>query len=329
MQRHTLVLSFLVIAAAAAAACGPSSSGNGGDDDDSGDDDGGDGNADVDAWVPPPDDGDGGTGDDGCEKIDILFVVDNSGSMGEEQTNLATNFPQFLTLIEASGLDWRVAITTTGMDYTYNQETFPGLPPIPISQDGGDNGAMLQPSGCNMTRRWIAKNDANAAQSFACAANVGTGGPSDEMPLAAMRAAFDERVTDGTNAGFRREDALLAVVFLTDENDCSYEQPITLPFAQSFCESMTEPAANYVAFLDTFTGDRGRWAAAAIAGPGPGACTSTFGSADFAERLQQFVTGAGPATAVMSSICAGDLTIGLMDALALFDTACENFPPID
>ena len=25
----------------------------------------------------------------------------------------------------------------------------------------------------------------------------------------------------------------------------------------------------------------------------------------------------------------GDLTLGLMDALELFDTACDNFPPID
>jgi hypothetical protein len=114
------------------------------------------------------------------------------------------------------------------------------------------------------------------------------------MPLAAMRAAFDERIADGTNAGFRRPDALLAVVMLTDENDCSYEQPVTLGFAESLCTSMTEPAANYVAFLDSFTGDRGRWAAATIAGPGPGACTSTFGSADYAERLQQFGAAGRP-----------------------------------
>lgn len=71
---------------------------------------------------------------------------------------------------------------------------------------------MLQPVGCNLPRRWIQAGDPNPAQLFACAANVGTSGPSDEMPLAAMRAAFDDRIADGTNAGFppRRRAWLLS-----------------------------------------------------------------------------------------------------------------------
>jgi hypothetical protein len=75
---------------------------------------------------------------------------------------------------------------------------------------------------------------------------------------------------DGTNAGFRRPDALLAVVMLTDENDCSYEQTVTLGFSEFLCESQMEPPANYVTFLDQLTGERGRWATAIIAGTGPG-----------------------------------------------------------
>ena len=47
------------------------------------------------------------------------------------------------------------------------------------------------------------------------------------MPLGGVRAAFEERMTDNTNMGFRRTDALLGVVILTDENDCSYEQRST------------------------------------------------------------------------------------------------------
>lgn len=302
-------------------ACGPTPTGNGDDDDPNGPD----AAVSIDA---PSTGGDGGGGDEGCAKIDILFVVDNSGSMSQEQANLATNFPQFISVIEASGLDYRVAITTTGMNYTYNQSTFPGGPTLPSSQTGGDNGALLQPSGCNMSRRWIQLGDPDPAGTFACAANVGTSGPSDEMPLAAMRAAFDDRIADGTNAGFRRPDALLAVVVLTDENDCSYEQSVTLGFSEFLCESQMEPATNYVTFLDQFTGERGRWAAAFIAGTGPGTCSSSFGDADYAERLAQFATAAGPANAVMSSICVGDLTAGLSDAIELFDTACQNFPPI-
>jgi len=314
MRIGSFALSFLFLAAA----CGPSAGGGDDTGDDTGDVDGG--RPDARPWVPP---GDGGQVAR-CEKIDILFVIDNSGSMGEEQTNLVANFPAFIQVIDESGLDYRVAVTSTGVDYTYYMDT--PLGPIESSVDGGDNGAMLQ--SCGMTRRWIEKTDADPAGTFACVANLGTSGPADEMPLAAMRMAFDDRMLDATNAGWRRDDALLAIVMLTDENDCSYEQEVTLGFAQSLCDAEMEPVSNYVGFLDTYTGDRGRWATAVIAGPGPSDCSSEFGGADYAQRLDEFVQMTGT-NAVFSSICEGDLTVGLADALELFSAACDEFPPID
>lgn len=44
-------------------------------------------------------------------KVDILVVIDNSGSMKYEQTNMAQRFEKFID--QLSALDWRVAITTT------------------------------------------------------------------------------------------------------------------------------------------------------------------------------------------------------------------------
>ncbi|MBA3503399.1 MAG: hypothetical protein H0T65_23760 [Deltaproteobacteria bacterium] len=300
-MRHILFVCVLV-----AAACGPSVRNNQGDDGD-----------DVDASNQPTGDGT----EKRCEKMDVLFVIDNSGSMGQEQTNLIANFPGFMTVLNNSGLDYRVAVTTTGRNYTYNMTT--PLGSIPQSQNGGDNGAMLKPGACNMTKRWIDKSDTDPSATFSCVANVGVGGPSDEMPLSAMRDAFEERMADGTNMGFRRTDALLAVVFLTDEEDCSYEQSASLGFGQSLCDSMMEPVQNYVSFLDTYTGHRSRWATAAIAGPGPGSCSSTFGDAAEASRLKQFVSMTGP-NGVMASICDGDLSIGLGKALMLFQSACGD-----
>jgi len=270
----------------------------------------------IDAPISPPPPGDAGPG---CQAIDVLFVIDNSGSMGQEQTNLIANFPTFISVLDASGLDYRVAVTTTGRDYSYSMST--PLGNLPQSQSGGDNGTMLKPGSCGMTNRWIAKNDPDVSGTFSCLANVGTGGPSDEMPLSAMRDAFEERMADGTNLGFHRPDALLAIVLLTDEEDCSYEQSVTLPLGQSLCSSQMEPVANYVTFLDAYTGNRTRWAAAAIAGMGPGSCSSSFGNADEAKRLKDFVQMTG-ANATMSSICDGDLSTGLAQALATFQSAC-------
>src|SRR5688572_18907547 len=70
----------------AVAACGPAMR----DDDGTGDDGTGDDNG-------------GGGGDEGiprqCDKMDIVFIVDNSGSMQEEQSNLGSNFPMFAQLL--------------------------------------------------------------------------------------------------------------------------------------------------------------------------------------------------------------------------------------
>ena len=270
-----------------------------------------------DSQVQPPVDTNSGPG---CQAIDVLFVIDNSGSMGQEQTNLIANFPSFISVLDMSGLDYRVAVTTTGRDYNYTM-TSPIGGGIPMSQDGGDNGTMLKTA--TMTKRWIDKTDPDVTGTFSQLANVGIDGPSDEMPLSAMRDAFEERMTDGTNVGFHRPDALLAIVFLTDEEDCSYEQSISLSFTQSLCDSQMEPVPNYVSFLDQFTGNHTRWAVAAIAGKGPGACSSDFGGADEAARLKQFVQQTGT-NATMSSICDGDLSIGLMQALELFESACDG-----
>ena len=45
--------------------------------------------------------------------VDILLVVDNSGSMGEEQARLAASIGSLVAGLDAAGADYRVGITTT------------------------------------------------------------------------------------------------------------------------------------------------------------------------------------------------------------------------
>lgn len=310
MRAKALVRPVWIYVLASLAACGPTSgrNNNSGDDDvetDAGNGGGGGGG------------GGGGSVDaPGCSAMDLLFVIDNSGSMSQEQQNLIANFPMFIQVLDASGLDYRVAVTTTARDYTYTMfGTFQ-------ESTEGESGEMIKPGSCNMTKRWIDKSDPNPAQTFACAANVGTGGSSDEMPLGAVRDAFEDRMSDGTNMGFHRPDALLGVVILTDENDCSYEQSVSLGFGEILCENQMEPTINYKLFLDNYTGGASRWATAIIAGKGPGSCSSTFGDAEEATRLVNFKNQVGT-NAVMSSICDGDLSPALMEALNLFHSACD------
>jgi len=256
--------------------------------------------------------------------MDIVFVVDNSGSMQEEQSNLASNFPMFASLLEAytvdngTPLDFRVALTTTGRDINYTLDLGGGLGMLPTSEQG-ENGEFQ--NNCNSSKRWLERSDANMAQALACRANVGTMGPGFEMPLLMSKWALKERAAD-TNAGFLRDDALLAVVILTDEDDQSTTQ-------NNFTVSITsQPPIDWnpqdqVTFFDGLKGNRTRWAAGVIAGDGD--CSSSFGNAADGVRLKQFVTlanGNGSTQAVFSSICNGDLTKGLKDALDVFQAAC-------
>lgn len=285
--------------------------------------------------------------EDSCQKMDILFVIDDSGSMSEEQSNLISNFPRFVEVLNnyrtdaGNPLDYRLGVTTTGRNITtvvtFDVPGFP-LPPMEISETG-PNGALLQPSECSMPRRWIESADVDVATTFSCVANVGTGGSSVEMPLLMTERALTDRVADGTNAGFLRTDALLAVIMLTDENDCSrpedrVETTVSLSGGASGAADACDPngdtiipSMNFINSLDAVKGERGRWAAAVIAGPGPGSCSSSFGDAAEATRLREFVNQAGE-NVVFSSICDGDLAASLMTALDTFDVACQNFPPL-
>jgi len=261
-----------------------------------------------------------------CNKMDLVFVVDDSGSMSEEQGNLASNFPMFASVLQnyvnADGehIDFRIAVTTTGKDITYTINL--GGTQIPMTEHGPD-GAFLK--NCGVTQGWLDATTPNLGTTLGCRANVGTGGASYEMPLLMAKHALSERVTDGKNSGFLRDDALLGVVMLTDEDDGSSTQ-------NSFTIDATNPnsgptldfnPADAIQFFDTLKGHRSRWAAGVIAGET--ACSSSFGDAAEATRLKQFVqmTNAnGSQQAVFSSICAGNLTTALTDVLAKFQSAC-------
>ncbi len=267
----------------------------------------------------------GGDEDTACKKMDLVFVIDNSGSMGEEQTNLKANFPKFVTVLNnfktKSGdpVDYRLAVTTTGV--SAHLETIAGA-----ADQVGDDGAFRKTSG--MTHAWLERSDAKLTTLFQTIAAVGTDGPSYEMPLESSRLALREQLKK-SNTGFLRDDALLGVVFLTDEEDCStasrtigsVSNPIS---SMGKCTGSQEATSKYVSFFDTLKQGRERWATAVVAGPGPGSCSSTFGTAAEAPRLKAFVSEVG-ATAVFSSICDGDLAGALTKALSTFDVACQNF----
>jgi hypothetical protein len=351
----TLFVSLLL---GALTACGPSGGGNGG----GGDDDGNDGpdaspGDKPDAWQPPPLTPDAnGTTDpppdpaDACTKMDIVFVVDSSGSMGDEQMNLATNFTRFAEILDSyrvstgEPLDYRVALTTTARTFHEYYEDWLGRTPNVVARNA-ENGAFRQPNGA--PRRWIEGADADRAAMLAAIARVGTEGSHLEMPLDAAQLALSTQAGAGqSNAGFVREDALLAIVYLTDEEDCSRDDGRSTQDAilirtglfdpteeEQVCGSGLAAPQKYIDFFDQLKGDRKRWATAVIAGDGMGrpTCGGSGGlgtGAEDAPRLKQFVQLTG-GNAIFRTICQPDLAPALKDALDTFQAACETLPPVD
>jgi hypothetical protein len=265
-----------------------------------------------------------------CEAMDIVFVIDDSPSMTDEQENLIANFPAFVSVLDrmvngiGEKIDYRVAVTTSAVSKSWEQR-IDGLSVGVQKSQQGDDGAFRQT--CGMDRPWL-EAGRTLDNTFGCLARVGDRGPDREMHLEAMRLAFGDRVADGKNAGFVRDDALLAAVIITDENDCSRKDDgFVLADGEDMCDALT-PVSEYAAALEAVKGDRTRYAVSVIAGLETGTCRSLNGSADEATRLIDFAEGLD-GNASLSSICEDDLSLGLATAVDTFAAACRAFTPVD
>jgi len=170
--------------------------------------------------------------------LDVLFVVDNSPSMIEEQQSLARNFPRIidsLATLDGGVPNLHVGVVTSDMGTTGSLA--PDLPAPPIGVGAGScagrggDGMLVQ--GAAVSDRFItdvhsadgtrAVNYSGAlGDAFGALALVGADGCGFEQHLRAMRRALDG---NATNAGFLRPTANLAVVIIGDEDDCSVADP--------------------------------------------------------------------------------------------------------
>jgi len=166
-------------------------------------------------------------------KTDILFVVDDSGSMVEEQSNLATNFDAFIGRLASSPVknEFRIGITTTSVagfqnETVYASGTLNAGVPYPrgalVAIDPATGKIRYDATAGAFTGTRILEADSpTLADDFIANVKVGTGGSGKETGLEAARLALTDRIADGTNAGFLRTGARLAVIIVSDEDDCT------------------------------------------------------------------------------------------------------------
>jgi hypothetical protein len=127
---------------------------------------------------------------------DILFVIDDSGSMDVHQKNLSKNLEAFIDSIPQSNLQVGILTTST---VTY------AIPHIP--------GHLI--NGVHKS------SDPNFVTNVKKSLLVGFQGSGEETPFDSLSLALSEPLLSTVNAGFLRPTSDLYIVFLTDSQDQS------------------------------------------------------------------------------------------------------------
>jgi hypothetical protein len=212
--------------------------------------------------------------------LDLLFVIDDSSSMADEQAKLAANLPVLVDVLETieGGLP-NVHIGVVSTDVADGGELLVGHP---ACQPRGAPFIVDVSDGLGRVRNY----PGTLAEALACNAELGATGSDVEQPLESTRLALDD--ANLGNAGFLRDDAYLAVVIISDGDD----------------RSPADPAA-YASTLKSVKDDSDLVIVSLIAGPRDGCANS-----EPAPRLHDFVE-LFPNRNAYTTICNDDLSDGL------------------
>ncbi|TNF31965.1 MAG: choice-of-anchor D domain-containing protein [Deltaproteobacteria bacterium] len=160
-------------------------------------------------------------------KVDVLFVIDDSGSMGDDQQRLQEELPQIVQIATDWAQDIHLAVTTT--DTVLVKGQFQGVPRYATSETDptvfahnlvvGTTGHYIERG---LEGAYLALYDRSVRTDIACL-NLPGQCPTDDgdgLPLSCI-----EGYCSGRNYGFLRDDAELVVIIVSDEEDGS-DRPV-------------------------------------------------------------------------------------------------------
>ena len=133
-------------------------------------------------------------------KVDILFVVDDSKSMLQYQQRLSNQMQGLVSTLNTLGMDYRVAVTTSTMAKN--------SPSYPQARQFIGSPVYLTAANINLLADRIV---------------VGESGSDLERSLDAMAYVTSTNYLASIKSDFIRSDALLSIIFISDEKDMSSE----------------------------------------------------------------------------------------------------------
>jgi len=272
----------------------------------------------------------------GCQKIDFLFVIDSSESMKSHQENLVASFPGFTTAIAdaVTANDWHVMVVDTdgqwnGSDCANACNTLGSCPdepgfdcgtPPPELCDITIGSGMMAPYGegssnqdCGLgDQRFIDAGQEDLAGTFACVAQVGVDGSSQEHTAEALVRSLSPELLDPTacNAGFLRDDAILVITLITDEPDDVSED---------------EPAAWYDAIVEAKNDDETAVVMLGLLPDADGAQDPVCDDPVAAPRLGGLLDSFPAST--RASVCVPDYSPFFVSAVEVIAETCDGFEP--
>jgi hypothetical protein len=203
-----------------------------------------------------------------ADPVDVLWVIDNSGSFLEEQARVQTSINAFFTYFETLNLDYHMGVITTDIVNPVLSGRLVGSPAYidPTTPDG--------------------------ASTLATSIQVGSDDMGNESGLRASELALTEPLLSAENAGFYRPDARLSIIFMSDEPEQSdYD-------AQHYIDFFTalKPDPSRI-LISSIVGDYGT-----------GCETTCDGAPSTAQPGDKYVDVTNTFGGVFGSICTCDLT---------------------
>lgn len=234
-------------------------------------------------------------------QIDVLWVVDNSGSMQPLQQNMTNNFNSFIQDFVSKGYDFHLAVTSTEAYLAGSQ--FHNDPNYAIYSNG------VSP---NLTGVFdILSTTTNLINTFITNASLGANGSGDERAFSSMKAALTS--TASQNSNFLRPKSYFAIIILSDEDDFSDPNRPEYSWAinggipdHDYADPGLETTDSYVSFLNTLTGTSGasaRYSVNAITVL-DSACQQAHVAASSSTIIgQRYIELANKTNGVLGSIC--------------------------
>jgi hypothetical protein len=223
------------------------------------------------------------------DEVDILWVVDNSQSMADNQAKVASSFADFIASLEEVNVDFNLGVITTDLD------------------DYGQAGLLLG------NPQIITRDTPNFKAVFEERVVVGVDGSDMEKGIGAAAAALGSGMIHDANDGFRRDGAALMINFVSDEDDCTDDGALSFETDERPCYTKNEllvPVVDLVKEYKSLKTGRDRMLVSAVVGPKMSESHPDCGSWRPGERYKTMANAFG---GINGDICEQDFAVIMSD----------------